>query len=156
MKINNDKIIFIPGSVPSLKNSKVKGKNGVFHSKYVNNYLHTFNIRTYNSRKKEVITYKGRINLFYRITHKLKDFLVGVPKPYIIGYHFVRKINDNFDYINSLQIIFDLFVAHSLIEDDNCKVIVPYPIKKGDSYYTVNKNKPGVYIFILSPDEKDI
>ena len=41
--------IFIPGNVPSLKNSKIKTERGVFASKTVTTYLKLFGIKSFKS-----------------------------------------------------------------------------------------------------------
>lgn len=47
-----DEMSFIPGNVPSLKNSKVKTNKGIFPSKTVSKYLKSFGIISYSSEKK--------------------------------------------------------------------------------------------------------
>ena len=47
--------IFIPGNVPSLKNSKVKTGRGIFASPTVTKYLKSLGIQRFSSRKKEVV-----------------------------------------------------------------------------------------------------
>ena len=57
---------FIQGNCPSLKNSKIKGENGIFHSKTVGKYLKSLGIQHYSSSKKTVKGYADaqRLNLF--------------------------------------------------------------------------------------------
>ena len=140
--------IFIPGNVPSSKNSKIKSKNGIFHSKTVTNYLRSLNIQSFSSSKKTVKGYVDtlRPNLF------IKPFTdAGSTKPtqiIKIGFHFIRKDKRKFDYINMMQLPLDLMTAHDLIDDDNCDNIIPYVNYYNNSPYTINKDIPGVWLTI--------
>ena len=59
-KSPSEQMIFIPGNIPSLKNSKVKTARGIFSSPTVNKFLRSIGIQKFNSRKKEV---KGYVDL---------------------------------------------------------------------------------------------
>ena len=54
-------MIFIPGNVPSLKNSKVMTKRGIFSSPTVSKYIRTLGIQHFNSRRQEV---KGYVDIY--------------------------------------------------------------------------------------------
>lgn len=139
---------FIPGNVPSLKNSKVATKRGVFRSKYVAKYLQQLGIANYSSSKKQLIDYKTRPNLF-------KQALVDFPKfkesdyPIKLGFHFIRKTRIKADFNNLNQLILDLLTAGDYIIDDNMDYILPFPLEIDGKYYSVDKNNPGVIIAIL-------
>ena len=138
--------LFIPGNVPSLKNSKIKTSRGVFPSKTVTKYLRSLGIQSYSSRKKEVKEYKdiNRPNIF-------KEVFSGISitnYPCIFHFHFIRKSRHKFDFINACQIVADLMVAHDIIEDDNMDYFIPFPLLINDSWYSYNKEKPGVIIRI--------
>ena len=63
-------LFFIPGNVPSLKNSKVKTSRGIFPSKTVVKYLRDIGVLRYSVRDKEVQEYKTKPNTF---RESLKD-----------------------------------------------------------------------------------
>jgi len=137
-------MIFIPYSVPSLKNSKIKTSKGIFHSKTFAKYLRNLGIQHYSPSKKEVKEYKTRINIFRDIFEK--NNWVKPDKQILLGMHFVRATRHKFDFINAAQAPLDLMTAHDFIEDDNMDWVVPVPFKMNDKWYTYDKENPGVYI----------
>ena len=143
-------LIFIKGAVPSLKNSKIKTSKGIFSSKSVKKYLSSLGIQRYSCLRKEVIGYKTKPNLFLNeIIPQIKALLQNKEPPFEIGFHFVRGTKHKFDFNNANQLIADLFVAHNAIEDDNMDYFVPYAFKMNDSFYSYDKENPGVWIEIL-------
>ena len=144
----NTKEVFIPLNTPSSKNSKIATSKGVFHSKTVMNYLRALGIQHFSSSRKEVKGYVKKPNLFLQA---FKDWEVPNEQNYPIkvGFHFVRNSRRPFDYINVLQVVMDLMVAHKLIEDDDMNHILPFPMERDGKYYTIDKENPGVYIKIL-------
>lgn len=144
----NDDLIFIPFNVPSLKNSKVKTSRGIFASKTVKKYLSFLGIQRYSPSKKEVVGYVRRENLFENLRQKFEEQLKGKNEPFEIGFHFVRSSKRDFDFNNATQIIADLMVAHNIIEDDNMRFFLPYPLKIDGNAYSIDKENPGVYIKI--------
>ena len=144
-----DDLIFIPFNTPSLKNSKVKTSRGIFFSKTVKNYLSDLGIQRYSASRKEVVGYKTKPNLIEKLREKFNNVLEGKEPPFEIGFHFVRKSKHKFDFNNANQLIADLFVAHNAIEDDNMDYFVPYAFKMNDSFYSYDKENPGVWIEIL-------
>lgn len=143
--INN--LVFIPGNVPSSKNSKVATKTGLFHSKSVGKYLRSLGIMSYSVTRKTVTGYKT-IPSMYPLA-SLKDLFKDCKKPSIVGLHFVRKDKKQFDFHNISQIVFDMLVAHDVIIDDSMEYIIPVPFKMEDKWFSVNKDAPGVFISIL-------
>lgn len=145
--MNEDEIIvFIPGRIPSLKNSKVMGR---FHSKSVIKWLRTFGISSYNSRQKRILFFK-KIEKQYDII-EICSPLVGYNKyPIKMGFHFVRwNKGGNWDFNNSNHIITDLLTALDIIPDDNVNYILPFPLEINNSYWSYDKDNPGVIIKIL-------
>lgn len=138
--------IFIPGNVPSSKNSKIKTEKGVFHSKTVRKYLSFLGISHFSTSKKEVKHLKTKESIFKDQVEKLKGQL-GEP-PHRIGFHFVRDSRRSFDFHNAVQIIADLLVSYNIIEDDDMDHFIPLPYKRKGNYYTISKEQPGVYIKI--------
>ena len=137
---------FIPGNVPSSKNSKIATSKGVFPSKTVQKYLRSLGIKSYSS-KKGVEHYKTRTPLLEFI---LKGALGHWQPQYPvkIGFYFVRGTKHKFDYINAIQIIQDLLVAYGVIKDDDADHVIPYIWKVKGKFYDYNKKNPGVWIKI--------
>ena len=124
------KSIFIPGNVPSSKNSKQMVIN---------------NGRTFFVWSKTAQRYvKDTKNSYESYSSTFKKHLEGVEKPYRISFKFIRGSKHKFDYPNPLQTILDLMVKYEWIEDDNADEVIP--VFKPYSY---SKEKPGVIIGIL-------
>jgi hypothetical protein len=152
-------MFFLPGNVPSLKNSKVKTSRGIFSSPTVNKYIRALGIQKFNSRKKEVKGYAdaSRPNQFEAFRETFMEMKKGKGDPLIIGYHHVRNSKRLFDFSNSVEILQDLMTSHDFIEDDNVKYVFPVPmsitgelINEADPrafpLYSVDKENPGVWI----------
>lgn len=152
-------MIFIPGNIPSLKNSKVKTARGIFSSPTVNKFLRSIGIQKFNSRKKEVKGYVDltRPNQFEALREEFMKMKATTSDPIVIGYHQVRNSKRLFDFSNSVEIVQDLMTAHDFIEDDNVKHVFPVPMSidgqlidqdnpRAFPLYSVDKEKPGVYI----------
>lgn len=136
-------MIFIPGNVPSSKNSRINCARGSFHSKTVRKYLQMVGVKSFSASG--VLNYKTRPNLF-------AEAIIQLPRsdsrPVLLGMHFVRGSKHKFDIVNAQQIILDLLVAHGWIEDDNADCIVPFTIDINDRYYSYDKENPGVYLAV--------
>ncbi len=139
--------IFIPGNVPSLKNSKIKTRHGIFASKTVGKYLRALGIQHYSVTRKEVKGYKDplRPNQFEAFREEVAKYIQG-PGPHKIGFHFVRKSKHKFDFHNAVQIVADLMVAHDFVEDDNMDHFIPFPVQKNEKWYSYDKENPGVWV----------
>lgn len=155
-------MIFIPGNVPSLKNSKVKAKGGIFSSPSVNKYIRSLGIQSFSSRNKIIKGYvdKTRPNILEMFRTEIESMKIDKEDPLFIGFHQVRKDNRKFDFSNSVEIIQDLFVAHNFIEDDNVQYMFPIPMTidgrlptvdnlRKEQWYSVDKENPGVFIKIF-------
>jgi len=141
-------LIWIPGNVPSLKNSKIKTSRGIFPSKTVKKYLQKLGIQKYSVSKKIVKGYVTRPNEFEKLRDNFDKALKGKTYPIEIGFHFVRDSRRKFDFHNAVQIIADLMVAHGFIEDDNMDYFIPFVLKQDDKYYSHNPDNSGVIIKI--------
>ena len=152
-------MIFIPGNIPSLKNSKVKARNGIFSSPTVSKFLRSLGIQGFNSRKKTVKGYVAldRPNKFEALREQFARMKKGKGDPLIIGYHQVRNSKRLFDFSNSVEVLQDLMTAHDFIEDDNVKYVFPVPMTidghlpvegkvRDEPLYSVDKENPGVWI----------
>ena len=143
-------MIFIPGNVPSLKNSKqistVAGKPVLLYSKTVKKYLQNLGIQRLSSRT-GITEYKTRQNLFKQA---INGFFDDAPTPCVLGFNFVRDSKRVFDFHNACQIICDLLVAHGDIKDDDIKHLIPVPMMINGSWYSVCRERPGVYLKIIT------
>ena len=115
--------IFIPGNVPSSKNSKQWTGRYLVNSKVVNNYLVKY-------EKNWAIA----CSQFFKLTANLEY-------PLNIGFYFIRNSKRKFDYVNAAQLPLDLMVKHGWIPDDDSNHIVPYFLG-----FKIDKEKPGVQI----------
>tara|TARA_R100000541_G_scaffold45362_3_gene52400 strand:- start:11166 stop:11528 length:363 start_codon:yes stop_codon:yes gene_type:complete len=118
--------IFIPGNVPSSKNSKRWTGKMLINSKTVMNYI--------KESKGYYLEYKNQF----------KKELKQHEYPVKISFKFIRKSKHKFDYINPAQTVQDLMVKNGWIEDDNAEFIIPV-----FEQYEYDKEKPGVYITII-------
>jgi len=137
--------VFIPGNAPSSKNSKIKGR---FFSKTVQNYLRSFGIQCFSSRKKEVKLYKTIPSKYKYPVEELKELFKNVEYPIKVGLHFIRKTTHKADFINLCQLQFDLWTAFGIIPDDNMDFIIPICTILNKKFYTYDKDNPGIIVTI--------
>ena len=138
--------IFIPGNVPSLKNSKIKTDKGIFPSKTVVKYLRSLGIKSYSSSKKIITIYRKYPYKFGPIVEPMRQELKTAKRPHVVMFHFVRDSKRKFDFINAVQIIADLLVAADIILDDDMDNFIPYPWRRVGQWYSYDKDKPGVWL----------
>ena len=137
-------MIFIPGNVPSMKNSRIySAGKGSFHSKACQHYLRDMGIKHFSSSKREVIGYKTRQNLFRESVGNYFDECIF---PLQLGIHFVRHSRRRFDFVNMCQIVLDLLVAHRCLPDDSMDYVWPYVLEINGRGYSVDRTKPGVFL----------
>ena len=148
-------LIFIPGNVPSSKNSKQRTRNGaIVHGKAVKRYLQALGINKYSCRQGSAYmeNYKTRPNLFKQ---KFNDSGWETPQEFCyLGFHFVRKTKALFDFSNMVQIIQDLMVAGGFLMEDNIDCIIPINMTKNGKRWTKDKDNPGVWIAEITPDKE--
>jgi hypothetical protein len=147
VELYGNEYLFISGSVPSLKNSKVKTSRGIFSSPAVNRYIRALGIQSFSSSKKLIRGYVNRPNEFEKTRKYFDKYLKE--KPYKIGFHFVRGSKHKYDFNNANQLIADLLTAHDIIEDDDTTVFLPFPMEIDGEYSSYSKENPGVYIKVL-------
>lgn len=124
--------IFIPGNVPSSKNSKTWTGRFLVSSKACQHY------------ERDTKDYwKVMINEF------LAMFFTKGQKSVKVGMYFVRKSKHRFDYINACQIIADLMTTNDWIEDDSAEFFTPVFL----GFHHDTKNS-GVYLVKLPNDLK--
>ena len=118
--------IFIPGNVPSSKNSKRWTGKMLINSKTVMNYI------------KESQGYYLQYKSQFKQEIKQREY------PVKISFQFIRKSRHKFDYINPAQTVQDLMVKNGWIKDDNADYMIPV-----FEEYKYDKENPGVYITII-------
>lgn len=143
-----DNLIFIPGNIPSSKNSRINTKNGSFASKTVKKYLTSLGIQSYSSSKKIVKGYVNKPNLIEELKPQFEQLIKDKELPLEIGFHFVRDSKRKFDFHNIVQVILDLLTASDIIIDDNMDCVIPYALKLDNKFYSYDKENSGVWITI--------
>jgi hypothetical protein len=141
--------IFIPGEVPSSKNSKEIGfiflKNGSQSRTFVKRGEKLIPVRfTLNSSKATKRYVKDHAIDYIANKVKFQRMIKDMDPPYRVVFKFIRKTKRKFDYINAAQIVQDMMATHDWIVDDDCNNLKPYFID-----YEVNKNEPGVIISVF-------
>jgi hypothetical protein len=133
-----DGMIFIPGNVPSSKNSKqiVRSKTGI---PFLTNSKLSYN---YKKDKKSVFAW-FRIRFEKMKLGGPNAFSSATPMIYL-GFYFVRDSRRKFDFNNASQILCDLMVEHKWIEDDNASFLTPVFLG-----YEVDTEDPGVYLTVM-------
>ena len=118
---------FIPGNVPSSKNSKVWTGKFLINSKTTRAYI------------------KESEDYWLTYTEEFRLIFDSLPKPVHVSFEFIRASRHKFDYANPLNTVQDLMVKYGWLPDDNADEILPVLVP-----YSYNKEKAGVYIEILS------
>lgn len=144
-----NELIFIPGNVPSSKNSRINTANGSFASITVKRYLNRLGIQSYSSSKKIVKGYVNKPNIIEGLREVFLKQTEGKELPLEIGFHFVRDSKRKFDFHNIVQVILDLLTAHDFIIDDNMNCVIPFALKINNEFYSVDKENCGVWIKII-------
>ena len=144
-----NELIFIPGNVPSSKNSRINTKHGSFASKTVKSYLNSLGIQSYSSSKKLVKGYVNKPNLIENLREDFLKQTSGKQLPLEIGFHFVRDSRRKFDFHNIVQVVLDLLTASDFIIDDNMDCVIPFALKRDGKFYSVDKECPGVWVHIV-------
>jgi hypothetical protein len=138
--------IFISGNIPSSKNSKQFTGKYLISSKVVKNFLKSKGIKSYSTARKEIEVYKTMPDTLKDVLEPLKAVIQQMKQPCIIEFHFVRDSKRKFDFHNMVQLPLDLMTAYDIIEDDNMDYVIPMPYMKNNQWYSVDKEKAGVYI----------
>lgn len=129
-------IVFIPGEVPSKKNSK-----RIIPNKRTGKFLVI--------GSKVSLDYRANAVIFYRSYKQRWMGVVGDRGglPMYVGLYFIRGTRRLFDYNNISQSVMDMMVEAQWIGDDNCNVVVPVFLG-----YEVDPREPGVYITLMGED----
>jgi Holliday junction resolvase RusA-like endonuclease len=124
---------FVPGNVPSSKNSKVWTGKFLVWSKAANKY------------RKETEKYWRELATILKKTTSHNN----IAKPIQIYFEFVRGTKHKFDYVNPLQTVLDLMVEFGCLDDDNADEV--FPVFRP---YRYSKESPGVIISMYLHFEK--
>jgi len=114
---------FIPGNVPSSKNSRQWTGKYFIASKSTQNWRKATSIH-WEEFKEEFL-----------------QEIAQRPLPLKIHFKFIRGTKHKFDYVNPLQTIQDEMVHHGWLEDDNADILIPVLEE-----FEYSKENPGVYI----------
>lgn len=133
MSSSSTATFFIPGHVPSSKNSRVLTQQGLFIASKA--------VQKYRKNSKE-----DWRSLAKEFRQRVKD----KEAPIKIGFHFVRKTRHKYDWVNPLQTVLDEMVKHHWVSDDNIEVIIPVPFTRSGSYTTYDPKTAGVHIRVYS------
>ena len=108
---HQDGKIFIPGEVPSKKNSKQivhKGGRPILISSDFTKY------------------YERNAMIFYNVMRSNWMAMIRDKEPpYSVEFTLARRTSQRFDYLNLGQIIQDMMVSGKWVEDDNSNFIIP-------------------------------
>lgn len=126
-------LIFIPGNVPSSKNSRINLKSGV-------------------SLPSEATTlWRRRTQRYWSLYRKHFNMQCqGKGDFLIVGIHFIRGTRHKWDFINPCQTIQDEMTKHKWIEDDNTDCIMPFPMMVEGKFWSYDSKNPGVLIRVHS------
>lgn len=123
--------IFIPGNVPSSKNSRMKTKSGAIIK----------NPRCF-------LYEKGVKKILIDNRDLFKDSIRDKNKPIFIGLHFIRNSRRRADFHNLVQLIADLLVKYNWIEDDNMNEVFFIPFRIDGKWHSINVKEGGVIIHV--------
>lgn len=124
---------FIPGEVPSSKNSKRWTGKILISSEAT---------LSYKSKR-------GAAHYYDQLSDNFTEACAPLSRPIKVEFYFKRKTKRRFDYANIVQIVQDMMVQHYWIADDNCNELIP--VFAGHEH---NKKEPGVRIRVPKADNK--
>lgn len=138
------KVLWIPGEVPSLKNSKeivtIKTKNSICCNApiikvSVGNFLCSHCHKPTKHKTRPLLIPSKAVEAYYKASEayytgidfksRYIDWFNGCEFPIFMGMYFVRKTASAWDFNNVSQIIQDLLVKHNHITDDNVNFLIP-------------------------------
>lgn len=162
-RYTRSKAIWIPGNVPSLKNSKEiiqiytsKSsccKSDVYRSKRNGELMAFCKVcRKPQKLRRPIITSSKNVKAYQEATYETyvhyKDLWLDLVKdmhpPYLLGMYYVRDSKRIFDYGNASEIIQDTMTKVGYWEDDNMNICKPEHLG-----FMVDTKAPGVFIFPL-------
>lgn len=164
LQINNvKKVLWIPGQVPSLKNSKeivtIKTKNSICCNAplirlSVGNFLCAHCHKPTKHKTRPLLIPSKSVEAYYKTSEayyassdfkaRYADWFDGCESPIYMGMYFVRKTANAWDFNNVSQIVQDLLVKHNHIVDDNVRYLIPVLLGSHK-----DAERPGVIIIPL-------
>lgn len=161
-------MIFIPGDVPTWKNSRQTFNPAVGHylqDHWIADYRANFSkdkktgvkippfVRMATSaicKRKNKKT--GKLEDHNRLEpfpfDKIRKMTEGKQFPLVFGIHFVRKKKGRADFLNLAQFV-DLLIAGGVIPDDDMEHFFPAPLEINGKLVSYDKNNPGVWIKVF-------
>lgn len=169
-KYKDNQAIFLPGNVPSLKNSKeisiINTKNSVCCNAllekrsdkkwYCSKCMQLAQRKTIPSLRSSdgVLDYKKVTSyIFNTKTGVWKNMINNKLPPYNVAFYFIRQSRNTWDFINASQVLLDLMkdkedkrgnIIKKWIKDDNMLYVRPYFLG-----YHYDKKNPGVIITLM-------
>lgn len=134
----NEQLLYIPGHVPSFKNSKriITSKNKLGK------------IKRSLIASKAWSNYEKNYRIFYKARTKgmFKHLFKGESYPLKVGFFFIRKTKQKFDFHNICAGVLDLMQHEEWIPEDDIEHIVPFPFIIDESWHFVDKKFQGLLI----------
>lgn len=142
--------IWIPGQVPSLKNSKQiffkKTKSPMKGS--VKCYMNGSPAVPFITSSKQVKKYQNETAQYYqKYASVFRSLIQDLEPPYYVCFFFSIKRKSSFDFNNANHMVTDMMVKNGWLEDDNMDLLLPIPPLNGQAYQVSPKN-PGVWITV--------
>ena len=145
--VAESKGIFIPGNVPSSKNSKDIWYKpiGADSKSVVRCYRGNQRVVPFITDSKRVKEYREKVEYHFKMYHQqFIELTKGKPFPLNIGFQFVRERDNGWDFNNIGQVVQDMMKEYGWIPDDNHKYLVPVYKQP-----LLDKKLPGVIITVL-------
>lgn len=142
--------IYIPGNVPSLKNSKeiiTIPFKGQLHLPVHERKTRAMLIPSKRHQKYE----RDTAPLYRAFAKEFRKLAQGHLKPLKVGFYFVRDSRRLFDFGNAMASCEDIMETREWIPSDDCNQMMSIPLG-----YHVDKETAGVYITVLPDDFVEI
>lgn len=127
--------IFLPGHVPSFKNSK--------------RFVRTKNNKTALIGSKTWVKYEKTYGIIFKdakMKNMFKKLFQEEPLPIHVGFYFIRNRRQLFDFHNICAGVLDLMVHNGWIIDDDIDNILPYPIEINEKYWHKDPTNSGTIL----------
>jgi hypothetical protein len=140
------KVFFIPGNVPSSKNSR----NIVSYKDKVTGDKKTLSIASATVQK-----YRGNTKWLWAANKKpFLEATKDMKMPLYIGFYFLRNSKRKWDLVNPEQTVQDEMVKHKWIPEDDVHHLCPCPLFINGEYWRISTKHPGVIIAVFDNIEQ--
>lgn len=159
--------VWMPGNVPSSKNSKqivsipsnrsaccnapiLEERIDRTHKRLICSACHKICIRTTYPKLINSSTVQAYVKEYgpYFMDAKKKNlwkaWTQDMPKPWYMGMYFIRERDNAWDFNNASQIICDLMKEHNWVEDDSVRDLIPVYLG-----HHKNAERPGLILMAL-------